>query len=179
MKFDAADPFPNWAEGAAEHLAKWLRRDAIVVEWGAGASTLWLSDRVPDGFVVAAEHTSHWFEMVRRTGRYRHNIGLMKVPEVGMTYTQAPLRTCSDRQTVYIIDGLFRPDCFELAYAYAESGDIIVMDDALDYMVDILTEGMDGMVIFRDPHPYAGTPRRDGTPHPEFKETWIWGVDLP
>ena len=177
MKFDPENFLPNWVPGAATYLHANMSPNAIVVEWGAGASTIWLAKQVPNGFVVAAEHTKEWFDKVWKHAQYHTNIGLMKVPEVGLTYSQAPLRTCSDRQTVYIIDGLFRPRCFELAYGVADEGDIIVMDDALDYMTEFAeVEGMKDWESFKEPHPYAGTPKKDGTPHPDTKETWIWVV---
>ena len=168
---------PCWAPGAADYLASLLAGTEIVFEWGSGASTVWLSDKVERLYTM--EHDKKWLAKVMEI---RGPVVLpfhqaISDPE----YVTTALRVM--HPDVWLIDGYRRIDCLALVMEHKRKGDIIVCDDALDYAEHLLT---DDIKRFAMPHPYAGTKinqaqhkghgNTNRTHHAATKETWIWRV---
>lgn len=173
---------PNWAPGAAVYLDTLLWEDDICFEWGSGQSTPWLAKRVPCGKVYTVEHDQKWVNKTALACKKFRNVRIIKMPKDDPVYVTI-LQKIATRPTVYLIDGYQRPECLELVMELAQPGDLVVCDDALDYidLVEELHLGEDAKYhTFSEEHPYKGTDyakdfHRQG-PHPDTKETWIWRV---
>ena len=60
-------PVPHLAPGAISFLRDYLKKDMNVFEWGAGGSTIWISERVKHIFSVEAK--IHWIQFIADTAR--------------------------------------------------------------------------------------------------------------
>lgn len=174
---------PCWAPGAADYLASILTGDEIAWEWGGGASSVWLAPQVTE--LVVMESDQKWERYI-----YEHRDestwnGLVIVrPWDGPEYVQAALeRPVGPMPDLWLIDGYKRIDCLELVERQVKEGDIVVLDDALDYCEHLLIVEND-IKRFAMPHRLAGKPMTKSTPyrntvrthHAATKETWIWQV---
>ena len=174
--YDPKRTTPNWAPGAADYLEAMLPRDAICFEWGGGQSTLWLANHVPDGFVYTMENSPEWISRTLNLTKHLSNCMLITASKlIPERYVDAVDRVRFPN--VYLIDGYLRPECLEKTLGRSRTGDIIVCDDALDYMGD---DAYGDVHKFKMPHPNKGEPygktfHRQGM-HPDTKETWVWRV---
>lgn len=170
---------PNWAPGAAEALKSLLQPSDWVLEFGSGQSTPWLAMCVER--VITVEHDLVWLERVRgylgETGVT--NVTQVYAPQLGDRYVETLhlLRMFPGRRVV-AIDGWLRREVWQALPEFTKPGDLIVCDDALDY---IRPEEVCGTLRrFEEPHPLAGLPVKQDRPtisiherHPPTKETWI------
>ncbi len=173
---------PRWAPGAAAKLEKLLQKHHNVWEWGGGASSVWLADRVHSLKVI--ETNPEWAEMVFDATKDKDcNVEVFLIDFDDPQYLKVPEFTLGSPD-VWIVDGFRRIDCLAQLLRFATDDCIVVLDDALDYAEHLL--GRRRIERFKMPHPYAGTPinqkwHKKGrntvrTHHPETKETWIWRV---
>ena len=181
---DYPEGLPCWAPGAADYLARILTGEEIAIEWGGGASSLWLAPKV--AYLHTIEHSADWAERIMAGLTGIDNFELHSHPYLSEDYVD-----CVDEidyaglPTLWLIDGYRRIDCLERVKSKATLGDIVVMDDALDYAAHLL-EHHKIEARFSRPHPHAGLPcnsaknTRDRntvrTHAPKTKETWIWQV---
>lgn len=179
--YDKTRTTPNWAPGAADYLSTLLLPNNIVFEYGGGQSTRWLACRVPEGKVYTVEHDPVWIGRIRKLTAPFTNCRIIEARIDSELYVTAPQDLFS-RPEVYIIDGYQRPKCLKFLMSIVQEDDIIVTDDALDYVdtEKILVGGDEEIAKFSMPHPYAGKkitrPRGNSvlTHHAATKETWIW-----
>ena len=174
---------PCWAPGAADALSVLLTGKEIAWEWGGGASSVWLHNQVSTLYVM--ESNAEWKRrVVEQVDPKRCTVYLAPTNSIEYLHYHKSLKV---KPTLWLIDGYQRIECLKLVKRESEPGDIVVLDDALDY-AESLGAAKHGHNIqrFRMPHPYAGTPldvkrhAKDGnterTHHAMTKETWIWQV---
>ncbi len=140
---------PWWTFEAADEVAEFLRGrpDARVLEWGSGASTVWLSQRA--GTVVSIEHDPRWAARTARAlaARDAENVQLRVVqptrlvPPGGVpsakpgfagldfeAYADAVDAVPGDLDLV-VIDGRAREACLVRAIDRLAEGGLIVFDN--------------------------------------------------
>lgn len=178
---------PQWAPGAADYLASILTGKEIGWEWGGGASSVWLAPKVQHLTVI--EHVEKWADFViQRTETQKCTVHLHN--HMTPHYLDV-VELAKPQPNLWLIDGMNRIDCLELVLRKMTAyGDILVLDDALDYAEHLLELELDfsggSFDRFAMPHPHAGIPcvsrqskidRNTVRTHaPKTKETWIWQV---
>ena len=185
--YDPTRRRPNWTVGAAEYLETILRKTDWVFEWGAGQSTVWLAERAE--MVYAMEHDPSWRDKVYG---YCEEAGVVNVemderdrfvPHYVHDLLRLAKAHANGRGTrrVFCIDGWQRRECLDGVLETARTGDIILADDVLDYVID--EPPPPGAHVFAVPHPFRGMPISRKKPtislrdvHADTKETWIWEV---
>jgi len=187
--YDPTRRRPNWTAGAAEYLETILRKTDWVFEWGAGQSTVWLAERATT--VVAMEHDPAWIDRIYAYGAEAdiHGFSFMERDRFVPEYVNDLLRLAKrlvdrpddDVRRVFCIDGWQRRECLDGVLETARTGDIILADDVLDYVID--EPPPPGAHVFAVPHPFRGMPISRKKPtislrdvHADTKETWIWEV---
>jgi hypothetical protein len=174
---------PCWAPGAADYLASILTGDEIAWEWGGGQSTAWLVDKVHH--LCTMEHDPKWaWKIEDMVGEERTDFCLYLVPFESGEYIDL-VEIAKPTPNLWLIDGYKRIDCLELVLRKRNYGDIVVLDDALDYAEHLLVVEND-IHRFAMPHPHAGLPitspkhkiwRNTVRTHaPATKETFVWRV---
>ena len=172
---------PHWAPGAAEYLASQIRKDDHCFEWGGGMSTPWLCSLVSDGRVTTVEDDPFWMQRIAEMTKGFGNVGMVARSRDERAYVDEVGRHIL--LSVYLIDGYRRIECFEKLKTIWRPGNVILLDDALDYVGGWFPEGVK---VFSMPHPLAGkkvtrnlwgnTHLKVGDLHHETKETWVWRV---
>ena len=140
---------PWWTFEAADEVEAFLRErpGARVLEWGSGASTVWLSQRA--GSVVSIEHDPRWAARTARalSARDADNVELRVVPPTRLVppggvpsakpgfagldfeeYADA-VETVPGELDVVVIDGRAREACLVRAIDRLAAGGIIVFDN--------------------------------------------------
>jgi hypothetical protein len=183
MVMDVGYPegMPCWAPGAADYLASILTGKENAWEWGGGQSTVWLQDKVRHIDVV--ETLAKWRKWIKeRTSSLRVSVLRREI-----LYPNYPTANLYMGPMLFLIDGYRRIDCLEFVKRYAQDGNIVVLDDALDYAEHLL-DGPHKIRRFAQPHPHAGIPinhKKYGhlrntvrKVHADTKETWVihWTV---
>ena len=146
-------------------------------------STPWLGQLVSDGRVLTIEDDSDWMERILKMTKDMNHCALLNVGRDSQSYTH-PVEHLHDLD-VYLIDGYQRIACLDKALGIVKTGNILVLDDALDYVGDWHPPAVK---VFSMPHPYKGkrlsrdnlwgnTLLKKGDLHHETKETWVWRVD--
>lgn len=122
----AGRPLPWLTYGAIEFLARRVRPEMSVFEYGSGNSTLWWASRVRE--VIACEHDRGWFEKVR--ARAPGNVTLRHVAlEYGGDYCRA-VAEYPGRFDIVVIDGRDRVNCATHAIGALKPDGIIVWDNS-------------------------------------------------
>ncbi len=175
IHYDPKRTVPYWAPGAWQYLETLLSKDDYCFEWGGGQSTKWMADRV--GFILTVENRPEWAERILKMTKDCTNCQVILASRLSARYVNA-VDLMSGLFNVYLIDGYQRINCLEKTLELCKAGDIIVLDDALDYAADM--EFLATIESFRMPHPSAWLPipksNHGNTKlkvHAEFKETWI------
>jgi predicted O-methyltransferase YrrM len=127
MPVDAEDrPLPWWTYPVIDFLARRVRPDMDVFEFGSGNSTLWLAGRVDH--VVAVEHHPRW--AVRMAQHVPENVDLLHVPlETDGDYCRTSART-GRRFDLVAIDGRDRVNCARQCLGALKEDGVIVWDDS-------------------------------------------------
>jgi hypothetical protein len=94
-----------------------------VLEWGAGQSTLWWSERAKQ--VVSYEADPSWFEVVR--SRAPANVTLRLVNE---NVDAPPVELRGERFDVIVVDGLDRLGCARASIDLLAEDGALILDDA-------------------------------------------------
>lgn len=171
---------PWWTYDAIDKVDAFLaaRPNARVLEYGSGASTVWLGRR--SGSVKSIEHDPTWFSLVQERTRAFSNIEIiLKEPKLapskeGYTSTKdgfeglcfreyaCEVESASNFYDLIIIDGRARNDCLKVAKSHLSKGGLILFDNTLrrQYRDAIATSG--GMVR-RFPGRVPSLPYRDET----------------
>ena len=128
---------PWYTEKATEFLEKYLQsiNKPIVLEFGCGASTIWLSYKV--GFLVAIEHNSEWLYKIK------NHINQQKVQLIYHQATQINDSDLVDKPYTPIINGLphnyfdailidgrNRIECFRESDKLLKKGGLILLDNS-------------------------------------------------
>lgn len=124
----AMDDQPWLVDGAVQVMEEFLKtREARVLEWGAGGSTLWFAARAK--YLVSLEHDSKWFMEVMQqlVKRNIDNTHLIWVPEQGRY-----IETVNDLAWTFdliLVDGVRRNECTEAAIPHLRTGGWLVLDN--------------------------------------------------
>jgi hypothetical protein len=171
---------PCWAPGAADYLEGKLQPYHNVWEWGGGASSRWLAERVRRLKVI--ETDGEWAEKIFDATKGLECLTEVCVIEMNDTkYLEVP-KIALGSPDVWLIDGFRRIDCLAQLEKFATHDCIVVLDDALDYAEHLL-DGPHKIRRFAQPHPHAGIPinhKKYGhlrntvrKVHADTKETWV------
>lgn len=181
IKYEPGRTVPYWAPGAANYLANMIRDDDHCFEWGGGVSTPWLARLVTHGTVMTLEDEPVWIERIKKMIEGMSNVTLINHERMSPEYVDEVDR--HKGADVYLIDGYQRIDCLKKVKPLLSPGNILVLDDALDYVADWKPSTVQ---VFSMPHPYRGkrvtkslwrnTYLKVGDLHHKTKETWIWRV---
>lgn len=150
--------------------------DEVGHEWGGGVSSVWLAPKVR--FLNVIEHVEEWRRFIMdRVSPDRVHVWMRswREPDYVALHSDFPI-------DLWLIDGYRRIDCLAVVEKCAKGGDIVVCDDAADYLVNKPAHAK----TFSIPHPYAGIPinhRKYGhirnttlKVHHATKDTVIWRV---
>lgn len=121
----AGRPLPWINYPAIDFLARHVRPEMAVFEYGSGHSTLWWAERVRE--VVSCEHDREWIERIRP--RVPAHVTLRHVPlEVDGAYSRTVAET-PGRFDIVVIDGRDRVNCARHAVTGLNPGGVIVWDN--------------------------------------------------
>lgn len=178
---DYPEGMPCWAPGAAPYLARKLTGEEVAFEWGGGASSIWLAPKIR--YLYVMETSLEWAERIIEGTEGKHCGVWVREFESGDYLLKAQhVASGSEPPTMWLIDGFRRIDCLALVRELVSPGDLVVLDDALDYAEDVLT-GHWTIERFAMEHPHAGKLCKSAyndrlrntvrTHAPETKETWV------
>ena len=157
-----------------DHLAQ--RPGARVLEWGSGASTVWLAKRA--GHVTAIEHDVEWAERVRPL--VGANVDILTVPPTqglsadpiisakpgheGLDFTDYvhAVDALPGQFDLVVIDGRAREACLPRALARLAEGGMVVFDnvDRRRYRAALAAEGGIDVLVTRGLTPSLPYPTR-------------------
>lgn len=118
-------PEPWFADGAAEYIARAMPSRAAVMEWGAGASTVWFDAK---GCVVySVETDAGWAEAVTARASNRSHVALCDASSPGYL-AQAERVASAD---VVVVDAFHRRECIDVVLDSRNKSrpTIVVLDD--------------------------------------------------
>lgn len=131
-------PLPWISFPAIDFLARHVKPEMCVFEYGCGHGTLWWAARVRE--VVTCEHDAEWIERIRT--RAPANVRLLHVPlEVDGAYCRTVAET-PGRFDIVVIDGRDRVNCARHAITGLRPEGVIVWDNTDR---DEYRPGMDGL----------------------------------
>lgn len=123
---DRGDPVPWIPYSASDLIERRLSKSMRVFEYGAGASTLWLSVRVKS--VTSVEHDPGWLAEVR--SKAADNVKLIQRPlEPPSNYAETAIHEGGGFDVVFI-DGRHRNLCMEHAVNAVSDAGVIVLDNS-------------------------------------------------
>ena len=138
---------PWWTYSSIAEVERFLaeRRNLRVLEFGSGASTVWLSKRA--SHVTSIEHHKGWYDMLSKRSDFGDNIELRlrepKAVHEGSTIrSEKPGYLDSDfadyvtaaresavKYDVIVIDGRARNACLDVAVEILNTGGLIIFDN--------------------------------------------------
>lgn len=116
---------PWWTRQAITWMDEHLKPHMCVLEWGAGASTFWLAQRV--AFVRTIEHDQKWIMLVTKMldGPAAERV-IIDHLRLGEEYSGS----VSGEYDAVIVDGRFRVQCCRQAVKVLKPGGILLLDNA-------------------------------------------------
>jgi hypothetical protein len=145
MKDLVALDTPWWTFRSADMVAAHLRQrpEALVFEWGSGASTVWLAKRAAT--VIAVEHDAEWAEQVRpmlgANARVDTVVPTQAVPGGGIRSSKpgneeldftAYVKAIDEHPGPFdliVVDGRAREACLQRALPKLAAGGLLVFDN--------------------------------------------------
>lgn len=122
----AGRPLPYITYSAIEFLARRIRPEMSVFEYGAGASTLWWADRVAS--VVSCEHNADWHQNM--LARIPPNVTMIYRPlEYGGAYSKA-ITQYQNRFDIVSIDGRDRVNCARNCLDALRADGVVLWDNS-------------------------------------------------
>ncbi len=119
-------PIPWFTYPAIDFLTPRLDSSMTLLEYGAGNSTLYFSDRVK--FVDAIEHHEGWHETISKKTKANAKVHLVPPDEI-VNYAQYPLEF-SKKYDIIIVDAIERVKCLEESVKMISKGGVIILDDS-------------------------------------------------
>lgn len=115
---------PWLTEGAIAFLESYLLPEMRVLEFGAGASTLWFADRVAE--VVSVEGGMAWYELIGAECKDRPTVRLVFAERYN-----GPQGSYPDAYfDLILVDGRNRAECFRESDRVLKSGGVLMLDNA-------------------------------------------------
>lgn len=122
-------PIPWLTEGSITFLEQYFQEhpDAKVLEFGSGASTVWMAKRTPN--LISVDHNPHWHDLVKQECKARGYMGvqlhLRPMPYYGI---------CDEFPQEYfdliLIDGRDRVECIRHSIPRLKKGGILMLDNS-------------------------------------------------
>lgn len=128
---------PWFTEGSIEFLREFLETGTKnILEFGMGASTVWLSKRCNS--IVSVEHDSTWFQEVKNAVGDSKSVQLIlaESPVIGdsdlleISYSYIANSFSDNFFDALIIDGRSRVDCFIHAERKLNTGGLLILDNS-------------------------------------------------
>jgi len=118
---------PCWMPGTTKCVEFVLNKDMVVFEWGSGASTQWLADRVK--FIYSVEHQRKWFETTSQylAGHNNFNLALKQFNPIN-DYVNT-INEVGGKFDLIVIDGRHRVECFTEALKHIKLNGYLLFDD--------------------------------------------------
>jgi hypothetical protein len=116
------NPIPWYTYACTSFLAKRVKPEFRVFEYGSGHSTLWWSQRV--AHVTAVEHNVDWYEHVKASMPPNVNYVFNPADYTGELLKHSP------QFDVVVIDGLDRVECSKMAPRGLRERGVIIWDNA-------------------------------------------------
>jgi predicted O-methyltransferase YrrM len=130
INLEALRPVPWLTEGAIEFLESYLKEkpNAKILEFGSGASTVWLAAKC--GLLISVDHSQKWHEIVKNE---IHHSGKNK--HVKLLLRERPYFTLANKfQDEYfdlvLIDGRDRVGCIQASIPKLKPGGILLLDNS-------------------------------------------------
>ena len=134
---------PWWSFGAVDAVARFIRPEMKVFEFGSGGSSIFLARRTKH--VVCVEDSELWTDLVQGEAETQ-GLGNLEVVAKPFDFQKADnfndssyLRALGDRlYDIIVVDGQedmvqVRPECFWKAESCIKPGGLIVLDDSWRY----------------------------------------------
>ncbi len=117
---------PWFTYPAIDFLGERLKKSFAILEYGAGNSSVYFSERV--GSVDALEHNAEWFAMVNTKVSGNTKLHLISEEDLS-SYASFPA-TLNKKYDLIIVDAIDRNACMQQAVSLLREGGIIVLDDS-------------------------------------------------
>ena len=133
---------PNVQQAKYEIIKKYLKKDATMLEWGSGYSTIAFSKEVE--YVYTVEHSLYWFNLISFLSVLLQieNLTVLGIAaENGdedekikfATYINAPdilkEQHGRDKYDIVLIDGCVRNHCLEKIIPFLHDDSVVIIDD--------------------------------------------------
>ena len=102
--------------------------DARVLEFGSGASTVWLSKRT--GNLVSIEHDRDWYDNVKNSIEQHESCSSVDLKILPTPYYSVCNEFPDEHFDVIIVDGRDRIKCLESSIRILKKGGFLILDDA-------------------------------------------------
>lgn len=99
------------------------KKNVRVLEFGAGASTVWFDKNVDVKEVISVEHDKEWFSLLRKELSDKTKLNLLPKPYNSIC------DNLNSKFDVIVVDGRNRNKCFKSSVNLLEVGGIIVFDN--------------------------------------------------
>ena len=145
---------PWLTEKSIEFLNDFLiSNDKIVLEFGMGASTIWLSQRCK--FLTSVDHDPVWFNEVKNhinesnvfLNLFESNV-IHETDLIEKSYSHIVDQFDDESLDMILIDGRCRVDCFFLSEPKLRSGGIMVLDNSERHEYKQIFDAYDGKQRF-------------------------------
>lgn len=162
-----------------------LPRGGRMLEWGAGGSTVWFADHLPEGAsLTSVEHDEQWLSQVAAQLGHRPNVRLLHRPATAALGRNATIEeeeavpldsyvhaVDGERFDVILVDGYARGACLRQAQALLAAGGTIFLHDAQRPWYDadkarfIESGSIGSCADYPIPHLWFATLDSGGRPH--------------
>ena len=119
-------PIPWYTYPAISFLESKNLTNLRVFEWGSGYSTIYFAKRA--GSVVAVEHDSKWYSMIKKNIEKYRNINYL-FRESTKEYLNA-VEEQGVKYSIIVVDGVNRDGCMEKAVESLAKDGILILDDS-------------------------------------------------
>ena len=119
------EPIPWFTYPAIEYLAQLDLSKKTMLEWGAGNSSLFFSEKVQT--LTSVEHNPDWFEQVKGFGIANQSLIFADEDYASATELDGKLFD------IILIDGIKREECARIASKLLAKGGLIILDNSDRY----------------------------------------------
>jgi len=119
------EPIPWFTYSSIEYFSQLDFTSKIMLEWGAGNSSLFFSKKVKQLYSI--EHNKDWFELVKK-----YQITNQQLIYADLDYAERP-RELNVSFDIILIDGIKREDCSKVACSLINEGGLIILDNSDRY----------------------------------------------
>lgn len=127
--FGTVRPVPWLTEGAIAFLEEYLLKnpEAKILEFGSGASTIWLAKRTP--FLISVEHNLQWHELIKKMC-IEQGLDHVQLHLIPMPYDQFAQNFEKESFDLILIDGRNRKGCILHSIHALKKGGVLMLDNA-------------------------------------------------